>query len=323
MTPAQINRPSCMSREAAKGWSIMLVIADLIGRVFQIIRGAINRLAQRLGFSILLVDNIANNRKSGDDKSDDDRAELRSAGGSFRHRILPFYAPARTFTRRRVNLCYISLKQDAHSKMRRRERKPCGASWRRRLFVLMFPLMTRAVVIEDMPPAATGRAGELPAPAPAPTGEGDGCFEAILYPHRSLPNAGFWAVMAVVIGVNLTLGLTFYAIGAWPVLGFCGLDVFLVWIAFKLSYRQGRLHEHVRVTADEMWVSRALPSGHETRWRMQPYWTRVEIDRPARHESQLCILSRGRTLVLGSFLSPKERVAFADVLQAALSRLRS
>ncbi|MBB5517991.1 DUF2244 domain-containing protein [Amphiplicatus metriothermophilus] len=179
--------------------------------------------------------------------------------------------------------------------------------------------MPRLSAFEDMAPVVAGRARDLP-PAPAPPDER--VFDAILYPNRSLPDAGFAAVMSVIIGVNLSFGLYFYALGAWPVLGFCGLDVFLVWLAFKLSYRQGRLHERVRVTPDAMWVSRVLPSGHETRWRLQPYWTEVHIDRPARHESQVQVVSKGRTLVLGSFLSPRERAEFADALAEALARAR-
>lgn len=180
--------------------------------------------------------------------------------------------------------------------------------------------MALASIIEDMAPTEKGRARDL---TDAPAAVEGNIFDAILYPNRSLPSAGFLAVMTVVIGVNLTLGLVFYSIGAWPVVGFCGLDVFLVWLAFKLSYRQGRLHERVRVSPDAMWVSRVLPSGHETRWRLQPYWTSVSIERPIEHESQVRVLSKGRTLVLGSFLSPLERGEFADALDAALARARA
>ena len=174
--------------------------------------------------------------------------------------------------------------------------------------------------IETMAPLMKGRAGDL---GPAPIDPHSAAlFDAVLYPNRSLPNAGFVAVMAVVIGANILFGAYFYAIGAWPVIGFCGLDVFLVWLAFKLSYRQGRLRERVRVDEDEMWVSRILPSGHETRWRLQPAWTRVSIDRPVAHESQVRITSKGETLILGTFLSPEERGRFAEALNGALGRTR-
>lgn len=147
-------------------------------------------------------------------------------------------------------------------------------------------------------------------------------FNALLYPNRSLPNAGFIAVMTVVIVFNVLAGIWYLVLGAWPVLFFAGLDIFAVWLAFRLSYKQGRLHERVLMTADELWVCRVLPSGHESRWRLQPFWTRVEMERPVQHESQLQLVSHGKTLVLGAFLSPAERGELADALQRALHKMR-
>lgn len=187
------------------------------------------------------------------------------------------------------------------------------------MFMPRIQSSARRRAIETMAPYAKGRALDEP---PQVKGE-DGVFEAILYPNRSLPNRGFVAVMAVVITVNLTLGLYFYSLGAWPVLGFCGLDIFLVWLAFKISYRQGRLHERVRLTDTDLWVSRVLPSGHETRWRLQPFWTQVHIDNPDAHEAQVRLVSKGRTLIIGAFLSPKERGAFGERLRRALDERQS
>ena len=175
----------------------------------------------------------------------------------------------------------------------------------------------RPRVLETMSPTQTGRYSELPSQG-ASSPPVEGAFEAVLFPNRSLPNKGFVVLMTVVVAVNVLLGISFTLVGAWPVLAFGGLDILLVWLAFRLSYRQGRLHERVRVTPDQMIVSRILPSGHEMRWVLQPYWTRVTIDRPVRHESQLCVHSKGGVLILGSFLSPKERAAFADRLSTAL-----
>ena len=103
-------------------------------------------------------------------------------------------------------------------------------------------------------------------------------------------------------------------------IGFCGLDVFLVWLAFRLSYRQGRLHERVRIADGDMLVSRVLPSGHESRWRIEPFWARIVIDNPGAHEARVRVMSKGRSLVLGSFLSPDERVSFGEALREALAR---
>ncbi len=171
--------------------------------------------------------------------------------------------------------------------------------------------------IETMPPTLIGRVRYDRPPAPDPTAEG--VYEALLFPNRSLPSTGFAIVMGIVIAVNLTLGLFFYTLGAWPVIGFSGLDILLVWLAFKISYRQGRLHERVRVADGVMLVSRVLPSGHETRWKLQTAWTRVFIDDPDDHQSCVRVVSKGRVLFLGAFLSPEERVAFGEALQQAVA----
>ena len=181
--------------------------------------------------------------------------------------------------------------------------------------------MRRVQHIETMAPVAKGRASSQSGLDDLPA-EDQSLFDAVLSPNRSLPNSGFVAVMTIVVAVNVVLGGYFFSMGAWPVLGFCGLDIFLVWLAFKLSYRQGRLRERVRLTEKEMWVARVLPSGHETRWRLQPYWTQVEIDRPVGHESQVRVISKGKTLILGAFLSPEERGRFAEALAGALGRAR-
>ncbi|NNE40551.1 MAG: DUF2244 domain-containing protein [Marinicaulis sp.] len=172
--------------------------------------------------------------------------------------------------------------------------------------------------LETLAPDARGRALSTPNDAASEKY----LFDAVLYPNRSLPPTGFYVVMGVIMGVAFFFSITFSALGAWPVVGFYGLDILAVYIAFRLSYRQGRLRERVRVTRDELLVSRNLPSGHEMRWRLKPFWTRVECEKPVRHDSQVRIVSKGKSLILGAFLSPEERGRFADALKDALGKAR-
>ena len=155
----------------------------------------------------------------------------------------------------------------------------------------------------------------------APAGEGPGSpvlFDAVLAPNRSLGRAGFFAVMAGVVVVSVGLGTYFLLQGAWPVFGFFGLDIVLLYLAFRLSYRSGRLRETIRVTADEVVVRRILPNGRETEWRFNPYWLRVALDDPVEHESQITFTSHGRSLIVGCFLAPEERASLVNALRAAL-----
>lgn len=147
-------------------------------------------------------------------------------------------------------------------------------------------------------------------------------LDAEVRPYRSLSRSGFLLLMALLAGVSFVAGAFYVSIGAWPVVGFFGLDVLLVWFAFRLSYRQARLTERVRVTADRLDVIRQTPAGRRLSWTLPTYWTRVRIDEPVEHSSQIELVSRGQSLIVGSFLAPKERSRLADQLKAAIAEAR-
>jgi uncharacterized membrane protein len=144
-------------------------------------------------------------------------------------------------------------------------------------------------------------------------------FDAILRPNRSLPRAGFCAVMAAVTAISAGLGIWFVAHGAWPVFGFFGLDVALLYLAFRWNYRAGQLTEIVRLTPGALVVRRITARGQSREWRFNPYWVRVEIDEPVEHDSVLTLASHGERVGVGAFLSPDERLDFANALKAALA----
>src|SRR5690606_33839212 len=118
-------------------------------------------------------------------------------------------------------------------------------------------------------------------------------MDAVLRPNRSLPNIGFIVLMSVLAAASFGSGVLFVAKGAWPVFGFFGLDVLLVWLAFRLSYRSGRLREEVRVGGAAAEIVRVHPAGHVQRWRAAPALVRVEVDRPMKHDGQIRLVSSG------------------------------
>ena len=154
-----------------------------------------------------------------------------------------------------------------------------------------------------------------PGPAPSPV-----LFEAVLEPHRSLSPQAFRTLMITLGLVSLIPSTIFWLNGAWPCIGFMGLDVALLYFAFRTSYRHGRLFERVRLTASELGIERVWPGGKRQSWALEPYWARVELDRRGEHECRIAVVSRGQRVVLGAFLPPEERAAVADALREALHR---
>jgi uncharacterized membrane protein len=146
-------------------------------------------------------------------------------------------------------------------------------------------------------------------------------FDAVLYPHRSLPPRGFLVLMLLLGGVSFAAGMSFVLIGAWPIFGYFGLDVLLVYLAFRASYRSARMHEWVRLTKDMLTVERVGQRGERRRWQFQPYWLRVVLEERDQ-TNRLVLTSHGRELVVAGFLGPQERKNFAAALKDALTRWR-
>ncbi|MGD2132210.1 MAG: DUF2244 domain-containing protein [Maricaulaceae bacterium] len=147
-------------------------------------------------------------------------------------------------------------------------------------------------------------------------------LELELRPHRSLSRAGFIVLMSAVAGVSFVAGVFWVSRGFWPVTGFFGLDVLLFWLAFRASYRQARRAEFVRVTADHVDIVRRSIKGEDAAEQLPAHWTRVRIDKPVRHASQIELSSHGRTTIVGDFLPTAERVHVAKMLAKALDAAR-
>jgi uncharacterized membrane protein len=172
----------------------------------------------------------------------------------------------------------------------------------------------------DVPPDPTARA---PIRSPTTPSDDPVLFDALLMPHRSLPPLGFGILMAAISLVSFGAGLTFYLIGAWPIVGFLGLDVLLVYVAFRVSFRRLRAFETLRLTEQVLVFERVSPAGVRRRWTFQPYWLRIEFDDPPDHGSQLRLRSHGRAVTVGAFLAMPERQNLADSLRAALHKLKN
>jgi uncharacterized membrane protein len=156
---------------------------------------------------------------------------------------------------------------------------------------------------------------------PAPSGRL--FFERVLLPHRSLPARGFRILMLVLGLVSLAYGIFFVSIGAWPVFGFFGLDVALVYGAFRLSYRSARRSEILRLAGDAFTVERVSVRGKRRLWRFQPFWLRVILEERPDESNRLFVASHGRTLVIGDFLPAPARRELAATIREALARWRN
>ena len=129
--------------------------------------------------------------------------------------------------------------------------------------------------------------------------------------------------MALIGALSFAGGMFFLLMGAWPVIGFLGLDVLLVYWAFRVNYRAAAAYEEVTVTPSELKLRRVSHRGEVAEWSLNPIWT--QLDRETHDEFgllRLFLVSRGRRVPVAGFLSPKEKESFAKALAAAIGEAK-
>ena len=148
-------------------------------------------------------------------------------------------------------------------------------------------------------------------------------FDATLTPNRSLSPRAFTIVMSVIVGMSFIAGLSFVSMGAFPVIGFFGLDALAIWFAFRWSFRSLKQETRVRVTAEQIELSHAQPGQAPRSAQMPTAFTRVRLDFPARKPSELKLAHGGQAWVIGRFLTPTERQTLKDALETAIWRAQN
>jgi uncharacterized membrane protein len=115
-------------------------------------------------------------------------------------------------------------------------------------------------------------------------------FDAVLLPNRSLSRFGMALVLVGVAAVSFGSGVAFLVAGAWPVLGFLGVDAALLAVAFHIHQKRQRAYERLQLTQETLVYEQVTWHG------LRRCWT---------------------------FLSEEDRLDLADRLRSALAQVRA
>ena len=149
-------------------------------------------------------------------------------------------------------------------------------------------------------------------------------FAAELTPHRSLSKQGLRLIVGLAAALALIPGLLFFSLGAWPVVGFMGLDVLAIAVALHVSLRQGKKREQVRVWPEQLEWTTTDVKGAKTLRRFDPKSVRLLLDRDANEKTVRLRLKTGTDEVeIGGFLHPDDKSSFARAFGTALRKARA
>lgn len=148
-------------------------------------------------------------------------------------------------------------------------------------------------------------------------------FAATLTPNRSLGRRGLRVVVAVLAVMASIPGMIFFSFGAWPIVGFLGLDVLLLWWALASSLRAGKRFEVVTLWPDQLELRQVAPGGEEQLRRFNPFFVKLVIDRDFDERTTgLHLRTRDDDIEIGAFLNSDDKASFAKVFGTALKKAR-
>jgi uncharacterized membrane protein len=148
-------------------------------------------------------------------------------------------------------------------------------------------------------------------------------FAATLTPHRSLTRRGLrWVIAITAIGASIP-GMIFFSLGAWPIVGFMGVDVLAVWWALSASMRDGKRYEKVTLWPDQLELKRVSGRGREELLSFDPVLVKLVIDRDYNESTTGIHLRSGDTdTEIGAFLNGDDKASFAKAFGTALKKAR-
>lgn len=148
-------------------------------------------------------------------------------------------------------------------------------------------------------------------------------FAATLTPNRSLSRRGLRIVVAATVVFVSIPAMILFSLGAWPVVGFMGLDVLLIWWALSNSRQDGRKYEQITLWSDQLELKQVSGRGREQLKRFNPFHVKLVIDRDINERTTaLHLRTADSDTEIGAFLSPDDKASFAKVFGTALKKAR-
>ena len=145
-------------------------------------------------------------------------------------------------------------------------------------------------------------------------------YKITLYPYRSLSKTGFFILMFVLGIISFIAGITFMLKGAWPVFGFFGLDVLLVYIFFKINFKSGKKKEIIILTENQLIIEFYNEKKISKTHYLDANWLKINLTKFKNEISKLKISSKNKSVIVGSFLRYKEKKNIVKSLKTALRK---
>lgn len=140
-------------------------------------------------------------------------------------------------------------------------------------------------------------------------------YKIVAKPNCSLSTRGMKIVIAIIAFTSFAIGLAFSVIGAWMVLPFAGLEIFVVAYAFYYVNQHSSDFESLTIEDDELAIEKKELTT-VSRVVFNRHWARVVIREYPSGDHGLFIRSHGKEVSFGKrFLNDEQRLVLAEQLK--------
>ena len=147
-------------------------------------------------------------------------------------------------------------------------------------------------------------------------------LDAELAPSRSLSQQGQRLVIWALGASALCMSVVFLSYGLFPIVGFLGLDILVIWACFRHSRKKQDQRTFIRVTADNIDLRHVDGKGRERTAKLPSGFAKIELE-DSNRGGGIRISSGGQAYRIGRFLTLDERRDFINYMRAALQRARA
>jgi uncharacterized membrane protein len=139
-------------------------------------------------------------------------------------------------------------------------------------------------------------------------------FRRLARRNNSLSSTGRLLVFAFIFVVSVGIAAAFAVFGAWLILPFAGLEMLVLYLAFRYVERHAADYELIEIDGDRVRVE-CFDGGNTHREALSRHWAQVVVNRDG---SRLALRSHGRELEIGRSMNDAQRLELAQALRRRL-----
>jgi len=136
-------------------------------------------------------------------------------------------------------------------------------------------------------------------------------FSLVARRNNSLSSGGRLLVFALIFIVPVGIAAAFAVLGAWLILPFAGLEMLVLYLAFRDVERHAADYERIAIDGDRVKVE-SCEAGNRRHHEFSRHWARLVVDGGG---NRLALRSHGRELEIGRFVSAERRLEIARELE--------